>query len=166
MIADAPLKKDVPDDGDWSTELKGRIAYGSDRLLSLPVETWTYTGGAHGNYGTRTINIDLKAGRPLTLADLTAETNQKALVQICLEQVLAQKKEKDVPPPDATEEAERNKALRSVVTDLQSWTFKGDAAEITFDPYAVGSFVEGEYTCDIPYVQLRPLAKPAFPLPQ
>jgi hypothetical protein len=49
---------------------------------------------------------------------------------------------------------------------LRAWSFAPDKATVTYDPYAVGAYAEGLYSCEIPYATLKPLAKPGFPLPQ
>ena len=39
------------------------------------------------------------------------------------------------------------------------------AAVINYDPYAVGAYAEGAFSCSVPYATLRPLARSDFPLP-
>ena len=43
--------------------------------------------------------------------------------------------------------------------------FSEDKEHASYDPDAVGSHAEGDYSCELPYATLRPLAKAGFPLP-
>ena len=49
--------------------------------------------------------------------------------------------------------------------DLKAWSFGADAATVSYDPYAVGAYAEGAFSCSVPYATLRPLARSDFPLP-
>jgi hypothetical protein len=84
-----------------------------------------------------------------------------------LDQVVADKRTRE--GADAGLAADDLKALRqniaTVTAALNTWSFGADAATVSYDPYTVGAYAEGEFSCDIPYATLRPLAKPSFPLP-
>jgi hypothetical protein len=55
--------------------------------------------------------------------------------------------------------AEQKKTIEESVADLTRWSFYATKAEITFDPYALGAYVEGSYTCDFSAELMRPLLK-------
>lgn len=47
-----------------------KVAYNKNGLLSIPVEYYQFTGGAHGATEKRPYNYDLKTGRVITLGDI------------------------------------------------------------------------------------------------
>jgi hypothetical protein len=54
--------------------------YLNQRLLSLTIDYYQYTGGAHGITERRSYNIDLHSGQDLALPDLSSTTNDYASV--------------------------------------------------------------------------------------
>jgi hypothetical protein len=81
--------------------------------------------------------------------------------------VTAEKKRREGADADVDGDAlkQLRQSVAAVTGDLKSWSFGADAATVSYDPYAVGAYAEGAFTCEIPYATLRPLAKPDFPLP-
>ena len=68
-------------------------------------------------------------------------------------------------PLGAADLKELAKNVAEATDKIANWSFGADKATVTYDPYAVGAYVEGAYQCEIPYTMLKPLAKPSFPLP-
>jgi hypothetical protein len=54
---------------------------------------------------------------------------------------------------------EQKKAIEKSVADLTRWSLFATKGEISFDPYALGAYVEGPYTCDFSAEMMRPLLK-------
>jgi hypothetical protein len=48
----------------WEAEIEGSIKYQSDRILNLQIKHYTYTGGAHGYQGLRSLLLILPAENP------------------------------------------------------------------------------------------------------
>lgn len=144
------------------------VTYASPSLISAKVESWSFSGGAHGNGGTSGITIDLARGAALKTGDLFDNKAISALKADCVKQILAQKKEK----LEGEEFDPNNDPLyseKTVVEYLQSlanWNFWQDKATVTFDAYAIGSYAEGPYDCDFAMDNLRKLAKSGASLPQ
>ncbi len=177
IVAEAPTRtEDTRSPTAYEWERKARIVYASDRLLSIRIDGYEMTGGAHPNPSLVTINIDMKSGRELAIGDLVDGANRNAIVSICGEQVGRQLRERvkeGGDDPDRPEgkamlqdlAGDAKKGVAYTVGDLANWTFGGNSAEVTFMPYSVAPYALGVFTCTIPYGELRPLAKPAFPLP-
>lgn len=144
-----------------------RVTFASPRLISAHIDGFNDTGGAHPTTFSGDITIDVEQGREATFGDLLDEPGAKAVFAYCLKAVVAAKRAKlgaDAPlsPADLKELA---KNVAEETGKLTTWSFSADKATVTYDPYAVGAYVEGAYQCDIPYTMLKPLAKPSFPLP-
>lgn len=57
-------------------------------LASLSIETYQYTGGAHGNPGIQAINIDLATGQKLTLGDVIKHDQLQSVMKTAYAEVL------------------------------------------------------------------------------
>lgn len=142
------------------------LTYASPALISARHDFYINEGGAHGNYGTDNINIDMASGRELTIAEVADETGATALTRLCKAEIDAERRRRvpdagDVPYDEKTRDA----TIAETVRDLTSWSIGADEVTVSFDPYAVGSYAEGTYTCSFPMAQVKALAKPDAPLP-
>ena len=65
------LKKDFPEDMmGWEGKVKGTITYRTDSVLNIKLNHYTFTGGAHGYEGDRSLLFNLNTGRTLTYSDI------------------------------------------------------------------------------------------------
>lgn len=61
------LQKDAPDEVfGWEGSVTGRIIYQSDDLLNIELKHYTFTGGAHGYSGVRSLLFDPNTGKSVT----------------------------------------------------------------------------------------------------
>jgi uncharacterized protein YecT (DUF1311 family) len=150
----------------YSAWLSLSMAYASPAFLSAHVATYEFSGGAHGNSATSNINIDAASGKLATFADLFASGAQSEFEESCWTQFVKQKADKG---PDETISADDAKTYRATIKQsvaaLESWSFSADKASIGFDPYALGAYAEGTYSCEFDADMLKRLRKPASPLP-
>ncbi len=144
----------------YSYDLDVSATFVSPEFLSARIDTYEFSGGAHGMSGASNFAIDLQAGKELQFADVFAVGAQPKLVAACLDDIKRQKQEKAPDDPfGVVSAAEQKKVIEQSVADLTRWSFYATRAEITFDPYALGAYVEGVYTCDFPADFVRPLLK-------
>lgn len=168
LLEEAPSKKETDDQRDmtYTYDLHLRITYASPRFLSASMETYLFSGGAHGNSSTNGINIDVAKGTDLTFADAFEATAFPKLEDLCLTQIKAQKAEK---MPDYDNSPAGIKELRSTIGDdlskFDRWSFTAAQATVTFDPYELGAYVEGSYECTFPVEVLHPFYKTGSILP-
>lgn len=144
------------------------LTYASPKLLSAKVESWDFTGGAHGNGGTSGITIDLARGAAVKASDLLDDKGIAALKADCVKQIARQKKDKNdgqefVPADDPN--YQESTIVENLKT-LDSWNFWKDKATVTFNAYVIGSYAEGQYNCDFAMDTMRKLAKPGTILPE
>ncbi len=168
LLKDVPSTKDADDTQDmtYSYDLTLHLTYASPRFLSASVETYTFEGGAHGNYGKSGINIDVAKGKLLAFADVFEPSAHQKLEDSCLSQIKTQRKEKSI---DEELDPKTLKEMHGTISDtigrMDGWFFSGKDGTVTFDPYAVGSYAEGSYTCVFPLEVLKPLYKAGSVLP-
>ena len=119
-------------------------------VLSMNDFYYEYTGGAHGNYGSETYNIDLNTGLRLMPEDLFKEGYQgamNALIESHIEEDL------DIPLEHLDFEG---------VADDQNYELYADRVEVYFNPYEIGPYVLGQIRLAIPYAELSEILKPAY----
>ncbi|WP_162914179.1 lysozyme inhibitor LprI family protein [Taklimakanibacter lacteus] len=162
------LKEAVGDEVPYAAFAAMTITYASPKLLSAKIDAWVNAGGAHGNGGTSSINIDLGKGVALKASDLFDTKGQAALKADCVTQIFAQKKDRnddlDFKPEDDPNYSEAT--IVDHLKSLDSWSFWADKAVVTFDAYSIGSYAEGPYECEFAMTKLKSLAKPGAVLPE
>lgn len=144
----------------YSYDLNISATFVSPELASAHIEIYDFSGGAHGNSSTSNFAIDLVTGKELAFGDLFDAVARKPLETACLAQIAQQKHEKEPDRPFGVVSADaQKKVVEGSVGDLSRWSLFATGAKIDFDPYALGAYVEGSYTCDFPATLLRPLLK-------
>jgi hypothetical protein len=126
-----------------------------DSLYSALLETYAYTGGAHGIHDLRGLNVDLRTGRPIVLADFFGDDTTwtdtlAARATGKLERSLGPDVlfEGRVPPDERT---------------FRVFTLTTDSLVITFPPYAVAPYAAGPQRVAFSWTGLRPMLDPAGP---
>ena len=65
------LQKEFPKDKfGWEADIKGSVKYQSENILNLEINHYTYTGGAHGYQGLRSLLFDPNTGKSITNDEL------------------------------------------------------------------------------------------------
>jgi len=125
----------------------------SPRLLSLSVEASSYTGGAHGNYGTNGLLWDRPAVKEIQLADLFAEpANMDRLLtqRWCnaLNKAREEKRGEPVGGEGMFDECPKLSEIAIVPTDKDK-NGQFERLILTASPYVAGPYVEGSYEIDL-----------------
>ena len=161
-----PTKGD-PNPGSYAFDWTMRLTYASPRFLSAHLSGYWDAGGAHPNTLTANVDIDFAAGREARFDDAFAPEGAAKIFALCVQSVQKQKQERlgDDAPKSADDLKSLTHQVQEATGKLSAWSLGADKATIDYDPYAVGSYAEGAYVCEIPYALLRGLTKPGFPLP-
>ena len=134
-----------------------RVNYLSRRFISIEDSVYVYSGGAHGNYGSQFLNINLERDREVTFRDMFRKGSERALIKACQDRIQAERAERN---QDDGEGWDYRPVVIEKLGNLQNWRFQADAASVYFAPYEVGSYAEGEYECRLPLSFLRPFLQP------
>jgi hypothetical protein len=150
----------------YSAWLSLSMTYASPAFLSAHVGTYEFSGGAHGNSSNSNINIDVARGKSVAFTDLFTAGAQSQFEDDCWTQFKKQKAEKG---PDETMSPDDTNTYRATIKEsvaaLENWSFRANTASIGFDPYALGAYAEGTYSCDFDEQTLSRLRKPDSLLP-
>ena len=70
------MQKEFPEDTfGWEGKIKGSIAYQTENVLNIKIDHYTYTGGAHGYQGVRSLIFNPKTGKIITNEQLFNDVN-------------------------------------------------------------------------------------------
>ncbi|HMN73810.1 MAG TPA: lysozyme inhibitor LprI family protein [Rhodoblastus sp.] len=166
MLKDIPTdRSDIQRDQTFSHDVWMRVTWLSPRLISARIEGYDFEGGAHGNPSTSGLNIDTKSGRKLVFTDAFDKAAREKLTAHCLAQIAPEKVRRGMDEPKGEELKSLRQGIDEGLAELDAWNFAAQGATIVYGPYAIGSYAEGSYTCDVPLARLKELAKKDFPLP-
>ena len=119
-------------------------------LLSLGYFTYDFSGGAHGNYATRTVSYDTRTGQPLTFAAVfrpDARPRLGALLEAAVRRTLR------IP---AGQPLEGPLLVKKIPVTTNFYLTSGGAV-FTYGPYEIASYAQGEVSVFIPMADLQPL---------
>lgn len=126
------------------------VNHSSPDLVSISFSISTYNAGAaHPNHYTVALNYDLNAGRVLNLSDLFKP--RSGYMRTISDYAIKELKKKLGPESDG-EWIARGAAPDS--ENYKSWNITRRGLSVTFDPYQVASYAEGQHFVIIPYAAL------------
>ncbi|ENQ3080205.1 DUF3298 and DUF4163 domain-containing protein [Bacillus multifaciens] len=130
-----------------------KIGFNTFPLLSLYVNYYQYTGGAHGMYEWKANTFDIEQNKPLRLADLFQKDSQyENIIKTEIVRQIEQNKENFF--PDASEKVMNEKKLKYVLEQ--------DNLMIYFPLYEIAPYVSGIPQFRIPYTLLREVLDPKY----
>ncbi|WP_375436689.1 DUF3298 domain-containing protein [uncultured Hymenobacter sp.] len=164
------LTKDRPAEPDTSTDAPSynymlryedqvatHVFWNQQNLLSLGFFAYSYTGGAHGNYGTSAVTFDTRTGRALRFPDIF-RPNSDAQLSVLLEQAVRR-----VLHQPATTKLDEFLFVKKMPVSHNVYLTSSGAVFI-YTPYEIASYARGELRVFVPQAQLRPLLKPNLPI--
>lgn len=73
---DEMKKKNPKEIFGWEGKIEGKVVYESDSILNIEIKHYTFTGGAHGYSGIRSLLFDPKTGKNIPNEFLFKDLNQ------------------------------------------------------------------------------------------
>lgn len=137
------------------------VTLSTPTLISLAFGISTYgEGAAHPNHNTMVFNYDLDKGRTLSLSELFKPNSN--YLKLISSYTINELKKKFAPDPDL-DWIENGAGAKE--ENYKNWNLTRSGLQITFDPYQVASYAEGEHVVVIPYAVLKDMIDPQGPLP-
>lgn len=144
------LKTEFPNDElGWEAEIEGKVTYQSDSILNITIDHYSYTGGAHGYEGKRSLLFDSKTGKLIPNVQLFK--NQKDFKAFAEKKFRTQFK---IPA---------NQSINAT-----TFMFEGDQFQLPtnyfytdkglilyYNSYEIASYVDGPQELFIPYEELK-----------
>ncbi len=147
------VSKDIPGyDMGWYFKGKVHVLILSDTLISLQVDTESFTGGAHASFTTNFVNIEPKTGTAFLLDAMLRPGYQDELNRLG-EEDLRQQLLTGVGDSTEVELPEGSFQLN------ENYGFRKEGVVFYFNDYDLGAFAEGPVEVLIPYEKLETLRK-------
>jgi len=143
-------KKEPSEKIGWEAEITGRIAYQSENILNIGLKLHTFTGGAHGYSGERSLIFDPETGKNIP--------NEKLFKDVGVFEAFAEKKfRKAYNIPEATSLNATGLMFEDEHFVLpQTFFFTDKGFLLYYNVYEIASYAEGPKQVLIPYAEMTP----------
>jgi hypothetical protein len=129
------------------------VFYGQGNIISILFsEGYYFSGAAHPNNSSFSVNYNMDSGKEFSLIDILKQGWEQKISEICIEDLVKQKKDLGIEPDDWLKEGAGAKAENFKVFNVTA-----DHLLITFPTYQVGSYVEGPSEVEIKYSAIKDL---------
>ncbi|MDI1254882.1 MAG: DUF3298 and DUF4163 domain-containing protein [Flavobacterium sp.] len=143
-------QKDPEEKIGWEAEVTGKIAYQSDNILNIRLKLYTFTGGAHGYSGERSLLFDPETGKNIP--------NEKLFKDITAFEAFAETKfRKAYNIPNGTSLNATGFMFEDEHFVLpQTFFFTDKGFLLYYNVYEIASYAEGAKQVLIPYTEMEP----------
>lgn len=148
------LKEEYADERPgWEAKIEATVAYTSDKILNIKLHNYTFTGGAHGYDGNRSLIFDKVTGKSLEMNDILKDT--------VAFKVLAEKKfrEKFKIPAAKPINSTGMMFMKEVFELPQTYFYTDKGLLLYYNIYEIAAYVEGPKEVLIPYSEVDQFLK-------
>ena len=144
------LQKMFPDESiPWEAKIDAEVAYENNDLITIMLNSYIFTGGAHGYGSTRFLNFEKKSGLELGRRDLFK--NQGDFVDFAEERFRMQEK---IP----NDQSINSTGLMFELDEFylpENIGFTESGLKLLYNPYEVASYADGTIEMTIPYGEVE-----------
>ena len=140
----------------YGMELTQSAIWNTPTILSIEEFNYTYTGGAHGNYGSVYYNFNTVNGQLIQLKDILIEDYElplKAIAESIFKETYLEKGMTNYSEAGFYFEEDRFKMANNFALTKEGLKF-------LYNPYEIAPYAMGQQEILIPYAALAPLLKP------
>ena len=137
----------------WSAEIKGSIIYTSDAILNIELNHYSFTGGAHGYSGKRSLIFDAITGK--TIANKNLFIDEKAFKKMAEVKFRNKYKIASNAPINSTDFMFENEDFQLP----QTYFFTKNGFLLYYNVYEIASYAQGNFEVLIPYTEMKPYLK-------
>ncbi|MCZ7610452.1 MAG: DUF3298 and DUF4163 domain-containing protein [Ignavibacterium sp.] len=156
MISDTTVFFDEQYPMQYSFETGFEVFYNSKDFVSIVLNHYQFTGGAHGNYFAVGYNINLSDGSFLSLADIVQPGKLDLLAYECEEAILEKYQANSLFEAGLFEN-------EIVISEDQDFYIIPGALVLQFDPYEIGPYAMGEITAEISFDKIKDILSEDLP---
>ncbi|AFH48667.1 Hypothetical protein IALB_0955 [Ignavibacterium album JCM 16511] len=156
FVADTDYTSEFPPDWVFSFETDFNVTYNSIEFLSIVLNYYEFTGGAHGNYYSVGYNIRTSDGEVLILPDILKPNSLQALSEFCTEEILNMFDANSLNEAGLFED-ELN------ISDDQDFYITPDALVLQFDPYEIAPYAMGSIDVELKFSKIKNILKENLP---
>lgn len=143
----ARIKSDYPDDyhTSWETAIDGELCYQDEQLLAFCMETYSFTGGAHGYGSSHYLLFDKRKGTLIAREELIKD--EKGFTQLA-EQKFREHYASNTESP-LNEQGFMFEDDQFHLPKNIGYTASG--LKLIYNPYEIAPYSDGQITLEIPY---------------
>ncbi len=156
--SDSSNYEDMNYDMQYSFETGFQVEYNSEKFVSIVLNHYQFTGGAHGNYFALGYNIRMSDGKILTLKDIIKSDSFDILTDECGQAILEAYQASTLMEAGLFED-------EIVIEVDQDFYITPTALVLQFDPYEIGPYAMGEIIAEIPFQKINDILKDNLPFP-
>jgi uncharacterized protein len=145
----------------WSYEQGFALHRPGPAVVTVALDYYGFSGGAHGYGGTLCVLVDLRTGKHVNPSEVFAAGERWLTEMVNL--VGADLKKQFVQNPGFDDALEPDN-LAKLLGDDGRYCFRHGKLEVIFNAYDVGPYSAGAYAVDIPYDRLKPLLRADGPI--
>ncbi|WP_337872116.1 DUF3298 and DUF4163 domain-containing protein [Ignavibacterium sp.] len=156
FTSDTDYTSEFPPDWVFSFESDFRVAYNKKDFISIVMDYYEFTGGAHGNYYSVGYNIRTSDGAILTLDNILKPNSFQALSEFCTEEILNMYEANTLSEAGLFED-------ELVISEDQDFFITPASIFIQFDPYEVGPYAMGSIEVELKFDLIKNILKENLP---
>lgn len=131
----------------YDSETNMHAVLNNGKWLTIEISNFSYTGGAHGNYGTYYLTIDVKNQKRLTLEDVFKPGYESVLIPLLEKKVREHfEMESDTPLEEFL--------FENKISVTENFGLVEDGILFDYPPYEIASYAAGEISFLINYEEL------------
>lgn len=135
----------------WEVNVNGTVLFESDKLVTIGLESYVFTGGAHGYESTTFLNFDKVKGRQLKNEELFSD--KEAFLRLAEHKFRTQEKI----PLDVSINDTGFMFEEEVFSLPQNIGFTPNGIQLLYNAYEVASYADGQLIVVIPYAEVNSL---------
>ena len=144
------LQKKFPDESiPWEANIMAEIAYENNDLLTIKMDSYIFTGGAHGYGSTRFLNFEKNSGLELTRKDLFK--NHRSFVDFAEELF---REQENIPGDQSINSTGLMFELDEFYLP-ENIGFTVNGLSLLYNPYEVASYADGTIEMTIPFEEVQ-----------
>ncbi len=156
MVTDTTVFFDKLYPMQYSFETGFDVFYNTKDFVSIEMNHYQFTGGAHGNYFAVGYNINLADGSFLSLTDIIQPGKLDLLAYECEEAILEKYQANSLFEAGLFEN-------EIVIPEDQDFYIIPGALVLQFDPYEIGPYAMGEITAEISFEKMMDILSEDLP---
>ncbi|HTN47231.1 MAG TPA: DUF3298 domain-containing protein [Flavipsychrobacter sp.] len=158
MITDEDILKEnngeYPGSWNYDETVVYSIRYNEKGFVVIETMGYSYTGGAHGNYGSGFLNLDVENRRKLNFKDIA--TIDSTSLQKIMEQYF--RKDYNIPVPKPLTDM----LFENYLAPTDNFYLGEKGLGFLYNPYEVAAYAVGQIEVFVPYTALMPYLRPDF----
>lgn len=156
FTSDTDYTSEFPPDWVFSFEADYRVKYNSKDFISIVMDYFEFTGGAHENYYSVSYNIRTSDGAMLTLDDILKPNSLQALSEFCAEEVLNMFNANSLNEAGLFED-------ELLISYDQDFSITPNSLVIQFDPYEIGPYAMGSIEVELKFNTIKNILRDNLP---